>query len=68
MTVGGAKFRVNAARYLATGRPVKFVQKGSQLIFLDLPEKAPDSPVTVIEAECDSEPIQEALSSKADPV
>ena len=68
MTVGGAKFKVSAARYLATGRPVKFVQKGSQLIFLDLPEKAPDSPVTVIEAECDSEPIQEALSSKADPV
>ena len=68
MTVGGAKFKVSAARYLATGRPVKFVQKGSQLIFLDLPETAPDSPVTVIEAECDSEPIQEALSSKADPV
>ena len=68
MTVGGAKFKVSAARYLATGRPVKFVQKGSQLIFVDLPEKAPDSPVTVIEAECDSEPIQEALSSQADPV
>lgn len=67
MTVGGVKFKVTAARYLATGRPVKFVQKGSQLIFFDLPVKAPDSPVTVLAAECDSEPIQDALSSKADP-
>ena len=67
MTVGGVKFKVNSARFLASGRPVKFLQRGSQLIFSDLPVAAPDSPITVIAAECDSEPIQNALSSRADP-
>jgi alpha-L-fucosidase len=67
MTVGGVKFKVQSARFLATGRPVTFAQKGSQLIFSGLPTAAPDDPVTVIAAECESEPIQEALSSKADP-
>ena len=68
MVVGGVKFKVKSARFLATTRPVTFAQKGSQLIFSDLPAEAPDNPVTVIVAECDSEPVQEALSSKADPV
>ncbi|MGB9434838.1 MAG: hypothetical protein WBQ89_21520, partial [Candidatus Acidiferrum sp.] len=67
MTVGGVGFKVKSARYLATGIPVTFTHKGSQLIFSGLPAKAADDPVTVIAAECDSEPIQEALSSKADP-
>jgi alpha-L-fucosidase len=66
MTIGGVRFRVQSARLLATGAPVRFMQRGSQLIFLDLPAKAPDDPVTVIAVECDSEPIQHALSSKAD--
>jgi alpha-L-fucosidase len=67
MTVGGVKFKVNSARFLATGQPVAFTQKGSQLIFSGLPATAPDDLVTVIAAECDSEPIQDALSSKVDP-
>jgi alpha-L-fucosidase len=67
VTVGGVKFRVKSARFLATGHPVVFTQRGSQLIFSGLPEKAPDDPVTVIAAECESEPIQDALSSRADP-
>jgi len=67
MTVGGVRFKVKSARYLATGIPVTFTHKGSQLIFSGLAAKAADDPVTVIAAECDSEPIQEALSSKADP-
>jgi alpha-L-fucosidase len=66
MTVGGVKFKVNSARFPATGQPVKFAQKGSQLIFSGLPANAPDDPVTVIAVECDSEPVQEALSSRAD--
>jgi len=66
MTIGGVRFKVQSARFLATGAPVRFMQRGSQLIFLDLPAKAPDDPVTVIAVECDSEPIQHALSSKAD--
>jgi alpha-L-fucosidase len=67
MTVGGVKFKVKSARFLATGVPVRFAQTGSQLIFSGLPAKAPDDPVTVIAAECDSEPVQDALSSRADP-
>jgi len=66
MNVGGVKFKALSARFLATGAPVKFIQKGSQLIFLDLPAKAPDDPLTVIAVECDREPVQDALSSKAD--
>jgi hypothetical protein len=57
---------VLSARFLASGQPVRFEQRGSQLIFIGLPEKAPDEPVTVIVAECDAEPVQDALSSKAD--
>jgi alpha-L-fucosidase len=67
MTVGGVKFNVRSARFLATGLPVSFTHRGTQLIFSELPSKAPDDPVTVIAADCDSEPIQDALSSKADP-
>ncbi len=67
MTVGGVRCKVLSARYLASGRPVQFEQRGSQLIFGGLPEKAPDEPVTVIAAECDAEPVQDGLSSKADP-
>ncbi|HZC24761.1 MAG TPA: alpha-L-fucosidase, partial [Candidatus Binatia bacterium] len=67
MTVGGVRCKVKSARFLASGAPVKFEQKGSQLIFASLPEKPPDEPLNVIAAECDAEPVQDALSSKADP-
>jgi len=67
MTVGGVRCKIKSARFLASGRPVHFEQKGGQLIFTALPEQPPDQPVTVIAAECDAEPVQDALSSKADP-
>ena len=67
MTVGGAQFKVKSARFLSSGDTVAFVQNGSQLVFSGLPAQAPDDPITVIAAECDSEPIQHALSSKSDP-
>lgn len=66
MTVGGIKFKVSSAKFLASGQSVKFIQRGSQLIFSDLPAAAPDGPITVIAVECDREPIQDALSSLAD--
>jgi len=66
MTVGGVKFKVRAARFLASGLPVKFTQRGTQLIFSGLPAHRPDSPITVIAAECDREPVQNALSSIVD--
>jgi len=67
LTVGGVRFKVHSARFLATGQAAEFTQRGSQLIFSGLPAHAPDDPLTVIVAECDSEPVQEALSSRADP-
>ena len=67
MAVGGVQFRVRSARFLASGDAIPFTQKGSQLIFSGLPTQAPDNPVTVIAVECESQPIQHALSSKSDP-
>jgi alpha-L-fucosidase len=67
MTVGGVKFKVCSARFLASGLPVKVTQRGTQLIFSNLPAQSPGNPITVIAAECDREPVQDALSSRADP-
>jgi len=67
VTVGGVTTKVKSAKLLATGRPVHFTQRGCQLIFSSLPRKAPDNLVTVIAADCESEPIQHALSSRVDP-
>ena len=67
MTVGGVNFQVRSARFLGSGSPVRFIQKGTQLIFTDLPAQPPDTPLAVIAAECDREPVQQALSSRADP-
>jgi alpha-L-fucosidase len=64
VTVGGIKTKVTSAKLLATGKDVKFEQKGSQLFFTGLPQKAPDDPATVIVAECESEPVQDSLASR----
>jgi alpha-L-fucosidase len=64
VTVGGIKTKVTSAKLLASGKEVKFTQKGSQLMFTGLPAKAPDDPVTVIAAECESEPVQDSLASR----
>ena len=58
MAIGGLRTRVKSARLLATGRKVRFQQKGNRLIMKGLPEKAPDSPATVIALECASKPRQ----------
>jgi len=67
VTVGGVTTRVRSVKLLATGQPVAFQQRGHQLIFSGLPARAPDELVTVIAADCDSEPVQDALSSRVDP-
>jgi alpha-L-fucosidase len=41
----------------ASGQKVDFVQDDISVRFTGLPQKPPDSPVTVIAAECESEPI-----------
>jgi alpha-L-fucosidase len=67
VTVGGVTTKVNSAKLVATGQQVAFTQRGRQLIFSGLPAHPPDDLVTVIAAECESEPVQDALSSRVDP-
>jgi alpha-L-fucosidase len=59
VAISGLKPRVKSARLLKTGDEVKFTQDEFQTKLTGLPEKGPDSPVTTIAIECDSEPIQD---------
>jgi alpha-L-fucosidase len=57
VAIGGLRAKVKSARLFASGKKVDFVQDDISVRFTGLPHDAPDQPVTVIEAECDSEPI-----------
>lgn len=58
IAIGGLKAKVTSARLLKTGQPVTFVQNEPLSLQLkDLPIGAPDSPATVIEVICESEPV-----------
>ncbi len=59
VTIGGFKTKVKSARLLASGKEVAFRQDDLRLQFTGLPATAPDRPVTVIAAECESEPRQD---------
>jgi alpha-L-fucosidase len=56
VAIGGLRAKVQSARLLATGEKVEFRQDDISVQFTGLPVGAPDDPVTVIVAECDSEP------------
>ncbi|MEW6358419.1 MAG: alpha-L-fucosidase [Planctomycetota bacterium] len=58
---GGLRSRVRSARLLTTGQPVKVRQTGTRLFLTGLPDKALDSPATVIAIECASRPRRELL-------
>jgi len=60
VAIGGLRAKVKSARLFASGQKVDFVQDDISVRFTGLPQNPPDSPVTVIEAECDSEPIIES--------
>jgi alpha-L-fucosidase len=58
VAIGGLKARALSARLLKTGEKVEFTQDDDfSLRLIGLPLAAPDQPATVIEVECDSEPI-----------
>lgn len=63
--IGGLKAKVLNAKLLKTGAPVHFEQSDLGVRFTGLPNDPPDDPVTVIVAECDSEPVidHEAIRS-----
>ncbi|HEY7212373.1 MAG TPA: alpha-L-fucosidase [Bryobacteraceae bacterium] len=60
VAIGGLKNKVTGARLYPSGQPVKVVQDEFRVQFTGLPASAPDPLVTVIEAECDGEPAQDA--------
>ena len=57
VAIGGLRTKVKSARLFASGKKVDFVQDDISVRFTGLPQDAPDHPVTVIAAECESEPI-----------
>jgi len=61
VAVGGLRAKVKSAKLFASGKKVNFRQDDISIQFTGLPIKAPDDPVTVIEAECESEPTVSGL-------
>ena len=57
IAIGGLKPKVKSARLLKTGESVTFTQDEFSLRLTGLPLQAPDQPATVIEVECDGEPV-----------
>ncbi|HEV2462889.1 MAG TPA: alpha-L-fucosidase [Acidobacteriaceae bacterium] len=62
VAISGLQARVNSAHILKTGQQVKVAQDGFRTKLYGLPQAAPDSPVTTLVLECDSEPTQNTLN------
>ena len=61
LAFAGLQTKVRSARLLASGKPVRFEQDEYRIRFRGLPVRAPDTPVTTIALECESEPRQDEL-------
>jgi alpha-L-fucosidase len=59
VAIGGLRAKVISARLFASGKPLTFEQGDQYVRFTGLPIEAPDSPVTTLAIECDSEPAIE---------
>ena len=59
LNIAGLRTKVKSAKLLRSGTPVKFSQTELQTKFLGLPKSAPDTPVTTLAVECESEPTQD---------
>ena len=59
VAIGGVKTKVLSAKLKASGKPVKVEQTDTYVRFTGLPAAAPEEPITVIEAQCDGEPVQD---------
>jgi alpha-L-fucosidase len=57
VAIGGLKAKVQSAKLLADGKAVTFEQNEFSLRLTGLPQTAPDRPATVIQIECDAEPV-----------
>lgn len=58
VSLSGLLVRVKSARFLKTGQAIRFTQGADRTHLIDLPKRAPDSPVTTIALVCDGEPRQ----------
>ncbi|MBV8207216.1 MAG: alpha-L-fucosidase [Acidobacteria bacterium] len=58
VAVCGLQTKVMSVRLFASNREVRFQQDPYRLLLTGLPERAPDSPVTTIAIECESQPTQ----------
>ena len=58
VAISGLQTKVKTARLLKSGTELKFTQDEFQTKIVGLPERAPDSPITTIAIECESEPTQ----------
>jgi alpha-L-fucosidase len=58
LSIAGLQTKVISARLLATGEAVKFQQDRYRLLFNGLPVTPPDYPSSVIEVDCETEPVQ----------
>ena len=57
VAIGGVQTKVLSAKVLKTGRSLHFTQDDITLRITGLPTEAPDSPITVLELECDRPPM-----------
>jgi alpha-L-fucosidase len=64
VSIGGLQTKVQSAKLLASGKEVAFKQDDFRVQFTNLPAAAPDDPVTVIAAECASEPVQDLVNTR----
>ncbi len=61
VAIGGLRCKVLSARLLTNGQKVNFTQDDFQAKFTGLPDQAPDKLATVLQIECDSEPVQDTM-------
>lgn len=59
VAIGGMKTKVLSAKLKASGKPVKVEQTDTYVRFTGLPATAPEDPITVVEAQCEGEPLQD---------
>jgi alpha-L-fucosidase len=57
VSVGGIQARALRARILKTGQEIPFTETATTLRLTGLPQEPPDSPITVLEVECDRPPV-----------
>lgn len=65
VALGGLQTKVKAVRLLKSGEPVTFTQEEYTVRFTGLPKMPPDNPATVLEVECEGEPVLDHEAPRA---